>query len=50
MFRLVDAGNKSRRPLRLAIMAAALGVAGCFTAAFAFADEPVQAAQAEPAR
>lgn len=36
--------------LRIAVVAAALGVAGCFTAAFTFADQSVQAAETQEAR
>ena len=39
------AGNRSRQSLRFAVLAAALGVAGCFTAAFTFADQPAHAAE-----
>ncbi|WP_370031814.1 hypothetical protein [Qipengyuania mesophila] len=39
------ARTRSHQSLRLAVLAAALGVAGCFTAAFTFADQPAQAAQ-----
>ncbi|UYH54839.1 hypothetical protein N6L26_12470 [Qipengyuania sp. SS22] len=39
-----NAGDRSRRSLRVAVTAVALGVAGCFTAAFTFADQPVRAA------
>ncbi len=42
---LSDAGKRSRRPLRIAVTAAALGIAGCFAAAFTFADEPAEAGQ-----
>ena len=45
-----DAGDRSRRSLRIAVTAVALGVAGCFTAAFSFADQPVRAATVEQAR
>lgn len=41
---LLDATDKSRRTLRLAVVTAALGVAGMFTAAFTFASEEAQAA------
>lgn len=43
-------GDRSRRSLRVAVTAVALGVAGCFTAAFAFADPPVRGAAAEQTR
>jgi hypothetical protein len=33
----LEVTDKSHRPLRLAVIAAALGVAGMFTAAFTFA-------------
>lgn len=45
----LDAKQKSRRTLRAAVIAAALGVAGCFTAAFTFAGEPLEASEAAPA-
>lgn len=48
MSSLFVAGSRSRRTLRLAVVAAALGVAGCFTAAFTFADVPAEAAEAAP--
>lgn len=35
----------SRRTLKLAVMVAALGVAGCFTAAFSFAGTDAQATE-----
>lgn len=44
----LDAKEKSRRTLRVAVIAAALGVAGCFTAAFTFAGEPVEATEPAP--
>jgi hypothetical protein len=47
---LSDAGKRSRRPLRIAVIAAALGVAGCFTAAFTFADGPAQASETSQTR
>ena len=50
MSALLDAGDRSRHPLRLAVLAAALGVAGCFTAAFTFADQPAQAAEVQQVR
>ena len=40
-----NAGTRSHSSLRLAVLAAALGVAGCFTAAFTFADQPAHAAE-----
>lgn len=40
-----NAQMRSHHSLRLAVLAAALGVAGCFTAAFTFADQPVQASE-----
>ena len=46
MSTLLAAGTRSHRTLRLAVVTAALGVAGCFTAAFTFADQPAQAAEA----
>ena len=50
MFGFVGAGDSSRRSLRTAVLAAALGVAGCFTAAFTFAEKPAQATQAQQVR
>ena len=44
---LSGAGKGSRGPLRIAVTAAALGIAGCFAAAFTFADEPGQAEEYE---
>ncbi|MBX7528514.1 hypothetical protein [Qipengyuania vesicularis] len=49
MSALLDATDKSRRTLRVAVIAAALGVAGCFTAAFSFAGETAQAEETAPA-
>ncbi|MXO49288.1 hypothetical protein GRI69_13595 [Erythrobacter vulgaris] len=46
---LLDATDKSRRTLRLAVVTAALGVAGMFTAAFTFAGQEAQASEAGPA-
>ncbi|QYJ07650.1 hypothetical protein [Qipengyuania flava] len=40
--------KRSQKHLRIAITAAALGVAGCFTAAFTFADRSAEAATAGP--
>lgn len=40
----VRTGARSRNPVRAAVFAAALAVAGCFTAAFTFAEQPAQAA------
>ncbi|MBO6527796.1 hypothetical protein [Erythrobacter sp.] len=45
-----NASSRPRNSLRIAVIAAALGVAGCFTAAFTFADQPVQAAEVQQAR
>ncbi|MBX7483932.1 hypothetical protein [Qipengyuania qiaonensis] len=42
---LSDAGARSQRKLRLAVIAAALGVAACFVAAFTFADGNGRASQ-----
>ena len=50
MSSLPDAGTRSRQPLRVAVIAAALAVAGCFSAAFTFADQPAQAAEVEQTR
>jgi hypothetical protein len=47
---LRNAGASPRRSLRIAVLLAALGVAGCFTAAFTFADQPVQATEVEQGR
>ncbi|MCH2497837.1 MAG: hypothetical protein VX540_06230 [Pseudomonadota bacterium] len=44
---LSDAGERSRGPLRFAVIAAALGIVGCFAAAFTFADGPAQAGETE---
>jgi len=38
----LDAGARSRHSVRAAVLAAALAIAGCFTAAFTFADQPTQ--------
>jgi hypothetical protein len=46
---LLDATDKSRRTLRLAVVTAALGVAVMFTAAFTFAGEEAQASEDGPA-
>ena len=43
MSALLDATNKSRRTLRLAVTTAALGVAGMFTAAATFAGDAAPA-------
>lgn len=48
MSALLDATDKSRRTLRVAVIAAALGVAGMFTAAFTFAGEPAGASEPAP--
>ena len=48
MSALLEATNKSQRTLRLAVMAAALGVAGMFTAAATFAGSEAQASEAAP--
>lgn len=45
---LLDATDKSRRTIRVAVVAAALGVAGMFTAAFTFASDAEQANEAAP--
>lgn len=50
MSTLFDAEARKRHPLRAAVFAASLAVAGCFTAAFTFADEPVPAANVASAR
>ena len=47
MSSLLELGDSPHRSLRVAVLAAVLGVAGCFTAAFTFADQPVQAAEVE---
>ncbi|MFW2351481.1 hypothetical protein [Qipengyuania sp.] len=44
------ARTRSHQSLRFAVLAVALGVAGCFTAAFTFADQPAQAAEMEQQR
>jgi hypothetical protein len=44
------ARTRSHQSLRFAVLAVALGVAGCFTAAFTFADQPAQAAEVEQQR
>ena len=36
---LLVAGGRSRKPVRIAVTAAALGVIGCFAAAFTFAQD-----------
>ena len=48
MSALLEATNKSHRTLRFAVIAAALGVAGMFTAAATFAGSEVQANEAAP--
>ena len=48
MSALLEATNKSHGTLRLAVMAAALGVAGMFTAAATFAGGEAQATEAAP--
>ena len=48
MSALLEATNKSQRTLRFAVMAAALGVAGMFTAAATFAGSEAQASEAPP--
>lgn len=45
MSSLQAASTRSRHPVRVAVMAAALAVVGCFSAAFTFADSPATAAQ-----
>lgn len=45
----LDATEKSRRTLQVAVLAAALGVAGMFTAAFTFAEDEAQASESAPA-
>ncbi len=45
----LDATDKSRRTLRVAVIAAALGVAGMFTAAATVAGGEAQAGDAAPA-
>ena len=49
MSALLEATEKSHRTLRLAVIAAALGVAGMFTAAATFAGSEAQATEAAPA-
>lgn len=49
MSALIEATSTSQRTLRLAVMAAALGVAGMFTAAATFAGSEAQASEAAPA-
>lgn len=49
MSALLEATDTSQRTLRLAVMAAALGVAGMFTAAATFAGGEAQASEATPA-
>ena len=48
MSALLEATNKSHRTLRLAVVAAALGVAGMFTAAATFAGSEAQAVETAP--
>ena len=48
MSALLEATNTSHRTLRLAVIAAALGVAGMFTAAATFAGGEAQASEAAP--
>ena len=48
MSALLEATNTSHRTLRLAVIAAALGVAGMFTAAATFAGGEAQANEAAP--
>ena len=48
MSALLDATDKSRRTLRVAVIAAALGVAGMFTAAFTFAGGAAEASEPAP--
>jgi hypothetical protein len=50
MSSLLELGDSPHRSLRVAVLAAMLGVAGCFTAAFTFADQPVRAAEVEQSR
>ncbi|MBX7494977.1 hypothetical protein K3172_03790 [Qipengyuania sp. 6B39] len=50
MSSLPEAGKRSRQPVRVAVIAAAMAVVGCFTAAFTFADQPARAAQVEQRR
>lgn len=50
MSSLSQAGKRSHQPVRVAVLAAAMAVVGCFTAAFTFADQPAQAAQVEQQR
>ncbi|QPC99021.1 hypothetical protein [Qipengyuania soli] len=45
MSSLQAAGTRSRQPIRIAVIAAALAVVGCFSAAFTFADAPATAAE-----
>lgn len=46
----LDATEKSRRTLQVAVLAAALVVAGMFTAAFTFAADEEQASRSAPAK
>ncbi|MBX7542084.1 hypothetical protein [Qipengyuania sphaerica] len=48
MSALLEATNKSHRTLRVAVIAAALGVAGMFTAAATFAGSEAQASETAP--
>ena len=50
MSAMFDADERKRHPLRAAVFAAALAVAGCFTAAFTFADDPSPAPAANKGR
>ncbi len=48
---LASAADEGRRPVRIAVLTAILGVVGCFGAAFTFAEnEPQQVQQVAVAR
>ncbi|MGI8943282.1 MAG: hypothetical protein ACR2FJ_03435 [Qipengyuania sp.] len=47
MSAFLGVADHARRTVRATVIAAAVGVAGCFTAAFTFAGEPVQAGVVE---
>lgn len=49
MSALPDARKDSRPSLKIAVIAAIVGVAGCFLAAFIFAGESVEASEAPAA-
>ena len=48
MSALLDVTDSSRRALRIAVIGAALGVAGMFTAAATFAGSDAQASEVAP--